>query len=53
MKLVWTEPAVASLRAIHDYIAVDNPFYAGVFAACIASATIWSKFSPSSMVRAT
>jgi len=28
MKLVWSEPAVQSLRAIHDYIATDNAFYA-------------------------
>ncbi len=33
MRLVWTEPAVASLAAIRDYIAVDNAFYADVFAA--------------------
>lgn len=31
MRLVWTEPAVAALAAIGDYIGRDNPFYAGVF----------------------
>ena len=32
MTLVWTEPAVAALAAIRDFIGRDNPFYAGVFA---------------------
>ena len=31
MNIVWTEPAVDSLQAIHDYIARDNAFYAGLF----------------------
>lgn len=31
MKLAWTEPAVEALQAIHDYIALDQPFYAGHF----------------------
>ncbi|MDP1697357.1 MAG: type II toxin-antitoxin system RelE/ParE family toxin [Xanthomonadaceae bacterium] len=31
MRLVWSEPAVAALAAIRDYIGRDNPFYAGVF----------------------
>ena len=31
MKLVWTEPAVASLEAIREYIAHDNAFYAALF----------------------
>jgi toxin ParE1/3/4 len=31
MKLVWTEPAAASLEAIHDYIARGSAFYADVF----------------------
>jgi plasmid stabilization system protein ParE len=31
MKLVWTEPAVDALRAIQDYIAKDNLFYAAQF----------------------
>lgn len=38
MTLVWTEPAVASLTAIRDYIARDNPFYADVFAARLVAA---------------
>lgn len=38
MKLVWTDPAVASLTAIRDYIAVDNPFYANVFASRLIAA---------------
>ena len=28
MKLLWTEPAIQSLEAIHDYIAADSSFYA-------------------------
>lgn len=31
MKLVWTDPAVNDLRAIHDYIGQDSPFYADQF----------------------
>ena len=31
MRLEWAEPAVASLEAIHDYIAQDQPFYAERF----------------------
>lgn len=31
MKLVWTEPAVNDLRAIHDYIGQDSLFYADQF----------------------
>jgi len=31
MRLVWTEPAVASLQAIRDYIAQDSAFYASLF----------------------
>ena len=31
MKLLWSEPAVHSLQAIHDYIAADSPFYADLF----------------------
>jgi plasmid stabilization system protein ParE len=31
MILEWTEPAVNALRAIHDYIAHDQPFYAARF----------------------
>ncbi len=31
MKLVWTEPAIASLEAIREYIAHDNTFYAALF----------------------
>ena len=31
MRLEWTEPAVNSLQAIHDYIARDQPFYAARF----------------------
>lgn len=38
MKLVWTEPAVASLSAIQDYIARDNAFYAGIFATRLIAA---------------
>ena len=29
-KLLWTEPALADLDNIHDYIAQDSPFYADV-----------------------
>ncbi len=38
MKLFWTEPAVASLSAIRDYIARDNSFYAGIFVARLIAA---------------
>jgi len=31
MKLVWTEPAVADLQAIHDYISRDSEVYAAHF----------------------
>ncbi len=31
MKLQWTEPAVNALQGIHDYIALDKPFYAARF----------------------
>jgi len=31
MKVAWSEPAVADLVAIHDYIARDSPHYAQRF----------------------
>ncbi len=31
MKIEWTEPAIESLQAIEDYIALDSKFYAKVF----------------------
>jgi hypothetical protein len=31
MKVAWSEPAVADLVAIHDYIARDSPQYAQRF----------------------
>jgi len=31
MKVAWSEPAVADLLAIHDYIARDSPQYARRF----------------------
>jgi plasmid stabilization system protein ParE len=31
MKLVWTDPAVADLQAIHGYISRDSEFYAAQF----------------------
>lgn len=31
MDIVWTEPAVDSLQAIHDYIAHDSTLYAALF----------------------
>jgi plasmid stabilization system protein ParE len=31
MKVTWSEPAVADLVAIHDYIARDSPHYAQRF----------------------
>ena len=30
-KLVWTEPALADLDAIHDFIAKDSEYYASSF----------------------
>jgi len=38
MKIDWTEPAVESLEAIHDYIARDSEFYADRFIARILHA---------------
>lgn len=38
MKLVWTQPAVADLRAIRDYIRRDSEFYARRFVARILDA---------------
>jgi toxin ParE1/3/4 len=31
MKVAWSEPAVADLVAIHNYIARDSPYYARRF----------------------
>jgi toxin ParE1/3/4 len=31
MKVAWSEPAIADLVAIHDYIARDSPHYAQRF----------------------
>ena len=31
VEVVWTEPALADLEAIADYIAVENPIAAGEF----------------------
>jgi len=31
VKLEWTEPAISALQAIHDFIALDQPFYAARF----------------------
>jgi len=28
MKLIWTDPSIADLRAIRDYIARDSDYYA-------------------------
>ena len=39
MKLEWTEPAVSSLQAIHDYVACDQPFYASRLVARIIQTT--------------
>jgi addiction module RelE/StbE family toxin len=30
-RLVWTEPALADLEAIHDFIAKDSEYYASSF----------------------
>jgi toxin ParE1/3/4 len=38
MKIVWTEPAVADLTAIRDYIARDSQHYARQFIARIIEA---------------
>jgi toxin ParE1/3/4 len=38
MKVVWSEPAVADLAAIHDYIARDSPHYARRFVARLTAA---------------
>ena len=38
MKVVWSEPAVADLSAIHDYIARDSPHYARRFVARLIAA---------------
>ena len=31
MRITWSEPAIADLEAIHDYIARDSPHYATHF----------------------
>ena len=31
MRITWSEPALADLNAIHDYIARDSPHYAERF----------------------
>ena len=31
MKIVWTEPAIADLESIHEYIARDSEYYANRF----------------------
>ena len=38
MKLAWTDPAVADLQAIRDYIAHDSDHYAARFVARIIEA---------------
>jgi plasmid stabilization system protein ParE len=38
MKIVWTEPAVADLESIRDYIARDSGFYALQFAGRLVEA---------------
>jgi toxin ParE1/3/4 len=38
MRVVWSEPAVADLSAIHDYIARDSPHYARRFVARLIAA---------------
>ena len=39
MRIGWSEPALADLDAIHDYIARDSPIYAGRFVTRIVRAT--------------
>lgn len=38
MKIIWTEPAVADLQGIRDYIARDSEFYALQFTGRIIAA---------------
>ena len=38
MKLVWTDPAVADLRSIRDYIRRDSEFYASCFTSRVLEA---------------
>lgn len=45
MRVVWTEPALADLKAIHDYIASDSEFYASRFVGrLVDSTTILGEF---------
>ena len=39
MRIIWSEPALADLEAIHDFIARDSPRYATRFAERIIDAT--------------
>jgi len=32
VKIEWTEPTIGALQLIHDFIALDQPFYAARFA---------------------
>jgi addiction module RelE/StbE family toxin len=38
MRVVWSDPAVADLAALHDYIARDSPYYARRFVARLIAA---------------
>ncbi len=38
MKIIWSDPAVADLEAIRDYIALDSEHYAARFVARIIDA---------------
>ncbi|MCH7733293.1 MAG: type II toxin-antitoxin system RelE/ParE family toxin [Candidatus Marinimicrobia bacterium] len=31
MKIRWTDPAIASLKAIEDHISLDSEYYAKIF----------------------
>jgi toxin ParE1/3/4 len=38
-KISWTDKSVLHLKAIHDYIAEDSPFYAANFVKSLVKAT--------------
>ena len=53
MKLVWSDPAVGDLEAIHQHISQDSEFYAAGFIARILKLSTDSRRLPGSEISGT